>query len=198
VTALPRPPHDTGPERLLTIAEYAALGEDDQHRWELQEGTMVVAPSPKPRHIRASGCMFMQLEPQVPADLCLIQDVDIDLELVPSDQPGWSRRPDLIVTDRRAIDRVDRDGGILRASEVRLVVEIVSPGSKRMDNVIKRGEYADAGIPHYWIIDLDPPPWLLDCHLAEGFGYQDGGDITGTFETTEPFAILVKLDQLIR
>jgi Uma2 family endonuclease len=33
--------------------------------------------------------------------------------------------------------------------EGNLVVEIVSPGSHRTDHVIKRGEYADAGIPHY-------------------------------------------------
>jgi hypothetical protein len=25
-----------------------------------------------------------------------------------------------------------------------------------MDHVIKRGEYADTGVPHYWIVDLDP------------------------------------------
>jgi Uma2 family endonuclease len=196
VTALPQPSPDQPPVRLLTVAEYAALGEDDQHRWELQEGIILLSPSPKPRHMRVSGRLFMQLEPQVPADLCLIQDIDVDLELVPPDEPGWSRRPDLIVVDRAAIDRVDRDGGLLRASEVRLAVEIVSPGSKRMDTVIKRGEYADAGIPRYWIIDLDPPLSLLDCHLAEGFGYLDGGDVTGTFETTEPFPIRLDLDFL--
>jgi hypothetical protein len=40
VTALPQPPW-----RLFTLAEYAALGEDDQHRWELEEGIMVMSPS---------------------------------------------------------------------------------------------------------------------------------------------------------
>ncbi len=28
-------------------------------------------------------------------------------------------------------------------------------GSQRTDRVIKHGEYADAGIPHYWLVDLD-------------------------------------------
>ncbi len=41
VTALPAPPG-----RLLTIAEFAALGEDDRYRWELQEGNLVMSPSP--------------------------------------------------------------------------------------------------------------------------------------------------------
>jgi len=91
---------------------------------------------------------------------------------------------------------VASEGGLLRASEVVLVVEIASPGSRRTDNVIKRAEYADAGIPHYWILDLDPPVSLLDCHLAEDFGYQDGGGCTGVFETTEPFSVRVQLGRL--
>lgn len=61
--------------------------------------------------------------------------------------------------------RVDPEGDMLRASEVRLVVEIVSPGSRRMDTVIKHREYADAGIPYYWIADLDPPVSLHVWHL---------------------------------
>jgi Uma2 family endonuclease len=78
------------------------------------------------------------------------------------------RRPDLIVVDYKAIERVDSDGGLLRASAVLVVVEIVSPGSRRLDHVGKRHEYADASIGHYWIVDLDEPVTLLDCHLARG------------------------------
>ena len=185
------------PQRLLTVAEYAALPEDDQHRWELQEGIMVGSPSPAPRHMIVMAGLIVRLTGQLPADLQIIPDVDIDLDLVPPDEPGSSRRPDLIVVDRAGVDRVDRDGGLIRASEVRLIVEIVSPGSKRKDNVIKRGEYADAGIPHYWIIDPDPLLSLLDCHLAGPFGYQDGGDVTGTFVTTTPFPIRIELDRLL-
>lgn len=144
----------------------------------------------------ASGELRDQLKPQLPVPLVVIQDVDIDLQLVPTDQPGMSRRPDLIVVDRAAVDRVDAEGGLLRAGEVRLVVEIVSVGSRRMDHVIKRGEYADAGIPHYWIVDLDRPVTLLACHHTGEFGYQDPGTVTGVFTTSEPYQLKINLDQL--
>ena len=76
-------------------------------------------------------------------------------------------------------------------------MEIVSPGSRRTDTLIKRGEYADAGIPHYWIIDVDAPVSMFACHLAVEFGYQDSGAVTGTYQADEPFPVRVDLDALI-
>ncbi len=192
MTAVPEPPG-----RLLTVDAYAALGEDDRYRSELQDGNLVMSPSPAPDHMIVIGKLFVQLDEKLPAGLVVIPDVDVDLELAPRSKPGFVRRPDLVVVQQSALDRVRRYGGILRAHEVLVVVEIVSPGSDRTDHVIKRGEYADAGIPHYWIVDLDGPVTLIDCHLAGEFGYQDPGPVTGRFVTTEPVPISVRLDGLL-
>lgn len=52
MTAFPLPPH----RRPLTIAEYTGLGEDDAYRWaELQEGALVMSPSPTPDYMLAVG-----------------------------------------------------------------------------------------------------------------------------------------------
>jgi Uma2 family endonuclease len=128
VTALPQPP-----ARLLTVAEYAQLGETTTGYTELQEGNLIMSPSSSPRHMIASGRLLLQVQSQLPDELCAVQEVDIDLELAPADQPGVVRRPDLVVVDYKAIDRLDRDGGLLRASDVLVVVEIVSPGSSSSD-----------------------------------------------------------------
>jgi Uma2 family endonuclease len=68
--------------------------------------------------------------------------------LAPGGKPGTARRPDLVIVRRSEFDRVDREGGLLRAAGTLLVVEIVSLGSRRTDTLVKRREYADAGIPH--------------------------------------------------
>ncbi len=182
--------------RLLTAAEYAQLGETGWGYTELVEGRMLVSPSPTAKHNLAGFALARHLHPQLPDTVCVIPDVDIDLGLVPADQPGSVRRPDLVVVDSKAINRVDRDGGLLETGDVLIVVEIVSPGSRRLDYVTKRHEYADAGIPHYWIVDLDKPVSLLDCHLAEDFGYADSGAVTGTFTTSVPFPVQLQLDRL--
>ncbi len=192
MTALPQPPM-----HLLSVAEYAELGEIESGYTELWEGRLLMSPSPVPDHNVASGELREQLKPQLPAHLEVIQDIDVDLQLVPADQPGFSRRPDLTIADRGARCRVRDQGGMIRASEVLVVVEIVSPGSWRTDHVAKRSEYADAGIEHYWIVDLDASVSLIACHLAEGFGYQDPGAVTGVFATTEPFPVRLQLHQLL-
>jgi Uma2 family endonuclease len=193
VTAVPQP---WG--HLLTVAEYAELGETESGYTELLEGRLLMSPSPVPDHNVAAAELLVQLRPQLPEQLEVIPDVDVDLQLAAPDQPGFSRRPDLVIGSRAARARVRTEGGLIRAGEVLIVVEVVSPGSRRTDYITKRGEYADAGIPHYWIVDLDKPVSLVDCHLPEGFGYQDGGSITDVFTTTEPFPIRLRLDRLLR
>ena len=190
MTALPQP------GKLLTIAEYAALPEDDQRRWELLEGNLLMSPSPTPRHMIAVARLHGMVESQLPAGLRAVPNVDLDLQLAPADQPGTSRRPDLVVVSEAELRRVEKEGGLLRAAAAVLVVEIISPGSKRTDTVIKRGEYADAGIAHYWIIDLDRPTSLVAAHLAGEFGYQDSGEVTGLFGANDPFPIRLELDAL--
>ena len=87
----------------------------------------------------------------------------------------------------------------MRAREVRLAIEVVSPGSRRVDKVFKHSEYADAGIPHYWVVDLGEPGdriALTAHHLAGAFGYADAGPVVGTFTATEPFPVELDLDAL--
>jgi Uma2 family endonuclease len=189
VTALP-------PAHLLTIDEYAALGEDEHGRTELMEGNLVMSLSPTPNHQVAGLRLAMQLTQQLPPEYEPILDVDVNLELVPADQPGTSRRPDVVVIRQTARQRVTVHGGLLRAADVLVAVEVVSPGSRRIDRIVKRAEYADAGIPHYWIVDLDAPVSLVACRLEPGVGYRDEPAATGTYTTDDPFPIRLDLDQI--
>lgn len=94
------------------------------------------------------------------------------------------------------MERVECEGGLLRADEVHVIIEIISPGSRRIDRVIKRAEYADAGIPRYWIVDLDPPISLLPLHQAGELGYANDHEATGVYTTTEPFPMTIDLGRL--
>lgn len=185
------------PDHLLTIEEYAALGETDTGFTELVEGRVVMSPSPIADHNIVVFELARQLAGQLPSHLRVLQETDVNLGLAPAGRPGFSRRPDLLIVERSAIARVRRDGAMLRAEEVAVVVEIVSPGSKRTDYHVKHDEYADAGIPHYWIVDITEPVSLVACHQAGEFGYLDASAVTGTFATDVPFAVKIDLNALL-
>lgn len=183
--------------RLLTVAEFAALPEDSEARYELQEGHVVMSPRPRPDHHYCLRALASHLEEQLPAGFEVLPEVDVDLGLVQPRQPGFVRAPDLVVVSRDARLRVRARGDLIRASEVALVVEIISPGTRRTDTVIKHGEYADAGIPHYWIIDVEDGVSLIACQLAGEFGYLDATPLTGTVTLDEPFKARFDLHTLL-
>jgi Uma2 family endonuclease len=195
MTALP-----SQPRRLLTVADYLALGEDPEWvRYELQEGNLVMSPKPIPEHQLAVQELVLQLRGQLPEDVRAIFDVDVDLQLVQPSAPGTVRVPGISVVARTELARRREQGGVLNASEVRLVVEVISPGSRRLDTVLKHSEYADAGIPHYWVVDLGEPgdrPQLTAHHLAGEFGHADASPGSGVFTATEPFPVRIDLDAL--
>ncbi len=60
------------------------------------------------------------------------------------------RVPDLMVVRQEHLDRVQPQ---YVEGPADLVVEIVSPDSVRRDYVEKYREYAEAGVPEYWIVD---------------------------------------------
>ncbi|WP_033295755.1 Uma2 family endonuclease [Amycolatopsis jejuensis] len=201
MTALPEPTRGEFPweipDHLLSIEEYAALGETDSGFTELVEGRLMMSPSPRPDHGLAMLEFAYQLRPHLPEGFKAVAETDVDLALAPEGSPGFSRRPDLLVTSKAELARRREQGGLLRATEILLVVEIVSPGSKRTDYVTKHDEYADAGIPFYWILDLSDPVSLVACHQAGELGYQDAPAVTGTFRTTEPFPAEIDLTVLL-
>lgn len=73
-----------------------------------------------------------------------------------------------------------------------MVTQFRSETSRR---VIKHAEYADAGIPHYWMVCADRLS-LVPCHLTDAFNYQNGDEVTGTFTTTVPFPVTLDLEAL--
>lgn len=184
------------PRRPLTVAEYVELGETE-FRVELVEGRMTVAAQPELRHLRAGRRLANALEASWPG-WEVYQEADVNLELVAADEPGFVRIPDVSVASAEGVRRVEREGGILRASEVLLVIEIISPSSNRTDRKVKRAEYAEAGIPHYWILDFTDPISLLVCHQTGELCYADSGEFTGTVSLTDPFPFEVNLADLVR
>ncbi|PPJ21683.1 Uma2 family endonuclease [Nocardia nova] len=147
------------PDRLLTMADWEALPEDNSRSYELVEGVLIVSPRPVSKHQRAMWRLAAQLEPQLPPTLGVLTETEVVIDPV---APPTVRVPDLIVVPDAGIETNPR----WNADEVLLAVEILSPGSRRTDRVAKFAEYAEAGIEHYWLVDLDAPTTLTGYRLV--------------------------------
>jgi Uma2 family endonuclease len=178
------------PDHLLTLEEFDALPEDNSRRYELQEGVLIVTPFAASLHQRAATRLAGLLNGQLPADWEAVADVEL---VTRAGFPARVRRPDVVVA---SADVVDANVPRLTADEVLLAVEIISPGSHDTDTLVKPVEYANAGIPHYWVIDLEPPVSLAAYRLVGTYGYQKAPAVTDQFKTSEPFPLSIELPAL--
>ncbi|HKS46296.1 MAG TPA: Uma2 family endonuclease [Amycolatopsis sp.] len=170
------------PDHLLTLDEWDELPKDDQHLFELAEGVLYVVPKPAPLHQRAMWRLTWLLDEQLPRDLTALPDVEV---VVDKPHPPTVRAPDVVVT-REEIAQLNP--ARLDAVDVLVAVEIVSPGTGRIDRVTKLCEYAEAGIPHYWLIDLTEPVALTVHKLADGL-YEEVAKATERIKLGEPAAL---------
>jgi Uma2 family endonuclease len=58
-------------------------------------------------------------------------------------------------------------------------------------------DYADAGIPHLWLIDPDRPVSATVLTLVDG-EYEESQRAEHGFTVTEPFPLTIELDKLRR
>jgi Uma2 family endonuclease len=119
---------------------------DDAPRVELRDGVMIVVPSPTYDHQDIAGLLWVWLRQRAPEDLraSLATGVAVSLDT--------TYEPDVLLVS----SEVAGSGHYSLADKVELVVEVVSPGTKRRDRLEKPAEYAAAGIPHYWRIEQGP------------------------------------------
>jgi Putative restriction endonuclease len=68
-----------------------------------------------------------------------------------------------------------------------------------VDTRLKAFEYADAAIPHYWVVDLDTPvPTITAFALrVPGDGYGESQTARGELIVSEPFEMRIDIRALV-
>jgi len=178
------------PDHLLTLEEYDALPEDNSRHYELVDGVLNVSPRAGSFHQQIVFFLMMELYRQLPREWTLISDVEVVLR---SEFPPTLRAPDVLVVPAEAAKAKPKR---YNANEVLLAVEIISPGSRSIDTSHKPAEYARAGIPHYWVVDLDDPLSVTSYHLAGDLGYQEAPAVSKVLSVQEPFPVTIDLTTL--
>jgi Uma2 family endonuclease len=127
-----------------TEKEYLAL--DFNILLEFADGFLEVLPMPTTYHQRVSLFLLNALYAWITAgQLGEVLYAPLKVRL----RKGKIREPDLLFMKSEHAARI-RNQYWTRPD---LVIETVSPKNRRHDLVTKRDEYAEAGIPEYWIVD---------------------------------------------
>ncbi|MCO5973716.1 Uma2 family endonuclease [Actinoallomurus soli] len=199
-TSLPRTPMIAVPDwpyGPYTVDDLDALPDEGVRR-ELVNGWIFVAPWPSTFHDHAAKKLERALEDAAAAaatDVYIKGPLDIDT--------GPSIRvPDIVVVEGEAARAARaRRARAYDAADVLLVVEIVSPrsGSEQHDRVDKVFEYARAGIPQYWLVDLEPEPCVVTRRLGDDGRYHVTGsaDQGSALKTDEPFPFTFDVASLV-
>jgi len=166
-----------GPElkRKLDYSDYVAAP-DDGKRYEIVRGDLYVTPSPSPMHQRVSRRLQRQLEGYFHAQsIGEVFNAPIDLILTNHDVLV----PDLIVvSDPNLISRRGIEGPPL------LIVEILSPSTRKQDRGVKAQRYAESGVAHYWIVDPDKK--RVECHRLTDGAFRPVADAEGDTTLAHP------------
>lgn len=122
---------------------------DDLNRYEIIGGELFAWPAPPLAHQEVLGALCVGLRLFADANrrgkiYCGLVDVRLS--------PHNVVQPDIIFIAQSRL-------GILRQAYVDgapdLVVEVISDRTRRVDLVRKRALYAMAGVPEYWLVDVD-------------------------------------------
>lgn len=122
---------------------------ETNHLIEYSHGQVEVLPMPTISHQRIVAFLYTQLLAFIaqfkPGAEVLFAPLKVRL------WPGKYREPDVIVILPEHSERLHEQ--YLDLPD--LVIEIVSPDNRQLDLSVKRREYAQAGIPEYWIVDAE-------------------------------------------
>ncbi|MGH2543060.1 MAG: Uma2 family endonuclease [Ardenticatenaceae bacterium] len=138
---------DDKPTRLkMSYREFLEWSDEDTHA-EWVDGEVTVFMPPKDIHQATLGFLYYLLRTFVGLfDLGQLRAAPYEMRASESS----SREPDILFVAKANQSRLTEDR---LEGPADLIIEIVSNDSARRDRHDKYHEYAEAGVPEYWIID---------------------------------------------
>jgi Uma2 family endonuclease len=176
----------SGQDRTLTVEDMENMP-DDEFRYELDDGVLIVSPAPSNLHQVAVTRLAVLLSSACPVRFEVLAGVGVNISRF------QHRVPDVAVVAASSLDNVFQE------TPPALVVEVASPRTRLYDRNRKKDIYESFGIPAYWIVEPDMDhPELIVFELREGV-YKQTAYATGTeeYHAEIPFPVTIMPSQLV-
>ena len=171
----------------ISAEQYDAMPEEQCRDIEIVDGMVQISPKPTMIHQIAVRWLSDAIDRGGAPDWLTVGDIDLRLR----DVPLLNRQPDIVVFDAAT----DIEAKLMPVSAVLAVVEVVSPGFESTDRFVKPREYATAGIPHFWRVEVFGRKLVLHTYeldLKAG-SYQATGEFTGSATAYMSFPVEIDL-----
>lgn len=125
---------------------------EDGKRYELIDGELYLMSSPTTSHQEIVGEIYAQLHDYLKDKKCkvFISPLDVCLSGVRSPKKEYNvLQPDILVVCDE--NKLTKDMGVQGAPD--LVIEVLSPSSRKHDTFVKYNLYQYYGVKEYWIVD---------------------------------------------
>lgn len=133
-------------EKKYTIDDILALPEEEHA--ELIDGQIYYQAAPSRKHQEISGELYAAIHEYIKKNGGPCKVYHAPFAVLLNDDDSVYIEPDIsVICDRNKLS----DRGCEGAPD--WIIEIVSPGSRRMDYMIKLFKYRTAGVREYWIVD---------------------------------------------
>ncbi len=174
-------------DRALTVADMEDMP-DDEFRYELDDGVLIVSPAPSYLHQRAVTRLTTILVSACPSGFEVLAGLGVNLNQY------QHRVPDVAVVP------ADPTDAFFLERPPALAVEVASPRTRLYDRNRKKQVYEQFGIVSYWIVEPDrDKPELIAFELRDG-RYQEVARVGGdeAFQAVLPFPVTVTPSALVR
>lgn len=156
-----------------TYADYQRLP-DDGRRYEIIRGVLYVTNAPNVDHqytVTALGAKFYVFATEHKLGHVFVAPCEVHLS-----EESKPVQPDIFFIQQ---DRLPKRRSPFFAGAPDLIVEVISPGSIRLDRVTKFTEYEQTGVAEYWIVD--PQARIIEVYVLSNGEY----GLLGTFKDEE-------------
>ncbi len=173
-------------DRMLTVDDMENMP-DDEFRYELDDGVLIVSPAPSPLHQLAVTRLTVLLTAACPDGMLVLAGVGVNISRI------QHRVPDVAVLRWSSFQEPFPEEPPV------LAVEVASPRTRAYDRSRKREVYEKFGIPSYWLVEPDEKcPSLTVLELRRG-RYMEVAQVMGDqpFEAVRPFPVAVVPAELV-
>lgn len=177
----------SGQDPMLTVEDMEKMP-DDEFRYELDDGVLIVSPPPSRLHQLAVTRLAVVLSAACPTGLVVLAGVGVNIS-------KFQHR----VADV-AVVRADSFESVFQETPPELVVEVASPRTRLYERNRKMDVYQGFGIPVYWIVEADRDrPELTVFELRLG-AYEQTAHVIGDEEYSAmvPFPVTIVPSKLVK